>query len=71
MSGETMTLQINGAPRPAAAGLTLSALLLELGAGGPGVAVAVNDEVVRRDEQARTVLQPGDRIEIIQAVGGG
>lgn len=71
MSGDTMTLQINGTPRPVAAGMTLAMLLQELGAGGPGVAVAVNDEVIRRDEHGRTVLRPDDRVEIIQAVGGG
>jgi thiamine biosynthesis protein ThiS len=33
--------------------------------------VAVNDEVVRRDDYGRVTLRPGDRVEIIQAVGGG
>lgn len=36
-----------------------------------GVAVAVNDEVVRRADWAHRRLQPGDRVEIVRAVQGG
>ena len=36
-----------------------------------GVAVAVNDEVVRRADWAQRRLQPCDRVEIVRAVQGG
>lgn len=36
-----------------------------------GVAVAVNDEVVRRDEWERHPLADGDTVEIVTAVQGG
>ncbi|MGP5072714.1 sulfur carrier protein ThiS [Arthrobacter rhombi] len=37
----------------------------------PGLAAAVNDEVVPRSAWAGTPLQPGDRIELLSAVQGG
>ena len=36
-----------------------------------GTAVAVNMTVVPRRAHADTVLQAGDSVEIVQAVGGG
>jgi sulfur carrier protein len=36
-----------------------------------GVAVAINDRVVRRSEWASTTLSDGDRVEIIAAMQGG
>ncbi len=35
------------------------------------VAVAVNDHVIPRSQHGEVHLQPGDRIEIVHAVGGG
>jgi len=36
-----------------------------------GIAVAVNDQVVRRQQWAEKTVANGDRIEIIQATQGG
>lgn len=36
-----------------------------------GVAVAVNGEVVRRDDWSRRPLVDGDRVEVVTAVQGG
>ena len=36
-----------------------------------GIAVAVNDEVVRRTAWAETALSPGDRVDVLTAVQGG
>jgi sulfur carrier protein len=51
----------------------LTSLLRALGhdAGRPGVAVAVNGEVVPRAEWASRRLEHGDRVEIVGAVQGG
>ncbi|MDW3095917.1 MAG: sulfur carrier protein ThiS [Gammaproteobacteria bacterium] len=35
------------------------------------VAVEVNREVIPRTQHSHFTLSPGDRVEIIQAVGGG
>ena len=36
-----------------------------------GVAVALNDEVVRREAWAATVVRDGDRVEVVTAWQGG
>jgi sulfur carrier protein len=36
-----------------------------------GIAVAVNQNVLTRDEWAGTMLTDGDRVEIVSAVQGG
>jgi thiamine biosynthesis protein ThiS len=71
MNPESMELLVNGKPRSAKAGCTIGHLVLEMGVAGPGVAVAVNDSVVRSDDFETVRLKPGDRVEIIHAVGGG
>ena len=62
---------VNGASRALRPGTTVRGLLSELLLERPGVAVAVNEEVVRRGDWDRTVLTRNDRVEIIHAVGGG
>ena len=63
---------INGERRSIPEQSTVCSLLEELGvANRQGTAVAVNMEVVPRQAHTATVLQAGDRVEIVQAVGGG
>jgi len=63
---------MNGERRAILEQSTVRNLLEELGvAHRQGTAVAVNMEVVPRQAHAVTVLQAGDRVEIVQAVGGG
>jgi len=65
-------VEINGQKRRIAAASTVRSLLEELGiADREGTAVAVNLEVVPRRTHAAMTLRAGDRIEIVQAVGGG
>lgn len=66
-----MKVWVNGEPRELEQGTTLSGLLTELALSGPGVAVEVNAEVVRRARHAEHRLGEGDRIEIVTFVGGG
>jgi sulfur carrier protein len=62
----------NGQPRHLPAGTCLSALVRELcGGERPGVAAAVNGEIVRRAEWADRVLADGDEVEIVTATQGG
>lgn len=68
---EALEIQVNGEPRTLAAGSTVAALVETLGLGDRRVAVAVNRAVVPRSEFAGRALAPGDRVEILQAVGGG
>jgi len=62
---------INGDSRSIAAGSTVSGLLETLGLGGKRVAVAVNRNVVPRSRYDSVVLATDDRVEILEAVGGG
>ena len=68
---KNVQVQVNGATREVAPGTTLAALLSSLEIPLQAVAVAVNLEVVPRARYAHHILQPGDRIEVVRAVGGG
>jgi sulfur carrier protein len=63
---------VNGEAREVPEGTTLTGLLALVKVGsGPGVAVEVNAEVVRRARHAEHRLLPEDRVEIVTFVGGG
>jgi len=66
-----VTLQINGESREFADGLTLAALIAQLGSKADRVAVELNLEIVSRDKWQDTILRNGDRLEIVHFVGGG
>ena len=66
-----MKLLLNGETREFPAPLTLAGLLDATGLGERRVAVEVNQAIVPRGRHATLVLAEGDRIEIIQAIGGG
>ncbi|MCZ6872230.1 MAG: sulfur carrier protein ThiS [bacterium] len=65
-------VHINGKKQTISEGSTVRSLLESLGlADRQGTAVAVNMEVIPRSSHTVVTLQAGDRIEIVQAVGGG
>jgi sulfur carrier protein len=68
-----MSLSVNGAPAPLPSPATVAGLVAGLtgSAGANGIAVAVNGEVVPRSAWETTVLQPGDRVEVLTAAQGG
>jgi thiamine biosynthesis protein ThiS len=65
-----MLIQVNGEPRQVAAA-TVLALVEELGLDVRKVAVERNLEIVPRSLHGATALADGDRIEVVQFVGGG
>jgi thiamine biosynthesis protein ThiS len=65
-----MKLTINGAPREVAAD-TLAALVAELKLEGRPFAVELNRQVVPKAQFQRAALRDGDRVEIVEFVGGG
>jgi len=71
LSEETLSIRVNGDLRPLAAGSTIADLLAELALGTRRVAVAVNRGVIPRSLYGERVLEAGDRVEILEAVGGG
>jgi sulfur carrier protein len=66
-----MKITVNAVERAAPDGATLADLAAELGLAERGVAIERNLEVAPRSQWAATPLADGDRIEIVQFVGGG
>ena len=66
-----MRILLNGETRDFPAPLTVLGLLAAIGLGDKRVAVEVNREVVPRSRHEAQALADGDRVEIIQAIGGG
>jgi sulfur carrier protein len=71
-----MQIQLNGEPyvleSPEGDGdVTLGQLVSALDLVGRRLAIEVNEELVPRSEHASFRLSPGDRVEIVQAIGGG
>lgn len=65
-----MRIQVNGEPREVAAA-TVLALVEELGLDVRKVAVERNLEIVPKSLHGATPIADGDRIEVVQFVGGG
>lgn len=66
-----MQLTINGEGRSFEAPLTLATLIEHLGLKLDRVAVEYNRAILPRAQWAETSLADGDRLEIVQFVGGG
>lgn len=67
----SLQILVNGTPRDVPSGTRVRGLLDLLGVGGRRVAVAVNRCVVPRSVYDTHPLAAGDRVEILEAVGGG
>lgn len=65
-----MRIHLNGAARELSDLTTVAALLATLELRGR-IAVEVNGELVPRSAHATHALADGDRVEIVQAIGGG
>jgi sulfur carrier protein len=66
-----MRVQINGESRDFSTALPLSSLIEQLGMKADRVAVELNRNIVPRAQWPETQVSEGDRLEIVQFVGGG
>ncbi len=66
-----MQILLNGERHAVATGQTLATLIAELDLGDKRIAVEVNGEIAPRSQHATMALHEGDRVEIVQAIGGG
>jgi len=66
-----MKLIINGEIREFQEVKTLQNVLNELSLDGKVMAAAVNMEIVKQDSWATCVLKDGDKLELLDFVGGG
>lgn len=66
-----ISLTINGTPRSFDRALNCADLISALDLAGKRIAMERNGEIVPRSQFAHCLLQDGDRLEIVVAVGGG
>jgi sulfur carrier protein len=66
-----ISLLINGEPRQFPVPLSVAGLVDSLDLRGKRVAIERNGEIVPRSQYPETMLDDGDRLEIVVAVGGG
>lgn len=66
-----LSVTINGEERRLQAPLSVRALLADLGLEPAKIAVERNLEIVPRSRYAEVEIADGDRLEIVQFIGGG
>jgi len=68
-----VNVTVNGEDRRLSPGATVASVLamLDVAAGAPGVAVAVDGEVVSRSRWSQTPVSEGALIEVVAAIQGG
>ncbi|HSC17386.1 MAG TPA: sulfur carrier protein ThiS [Rhizomicrobium sp.] len=64
-------LTVNGEERRFETALSVRALLTELGFEPAKIAVERNREIVPRSQYDTVAIMDGDRLEIVQFIGGG
>jgi thiamine biosynthesis protein ThiS len=68
---ESFMIQVNGETRETPSGTTITALLHQLGLNQGRVAIEYNLHILPKAKWSDTQLAHGDRLEIVQFVGGG
>jgi thiamine biosynthesis protein ThiS len=66
-----MRIQLNGQDHDLPGPMTLAGLVERLGLDARKIAIERNLEIVPRSTYAATMLGEGDRLEIVNFVGGG
>ncbi|PKM44691.1 MAG: thiamine biosynthesis protein ThiS [Gammaproteobacteria bacterium HGW-Gammaproteobacteria-1] len=66
-----MQILVNGSAREVPDNYTAAELVEAMDLAGKRIAMEVNLEIVPRSSYAAHCFQPGDRIEVVQAIGGG
>jgi thiazole synthase len=69
--GTSIAITLNGEARRVPAGLTVAAMLAELGLDPRKVAVERNLAIVPRSSLDQVRVEDGDAFEIVRFVGGG
>jgi len=66
-----MNITINGEQRTLDDGITIEQLISLLDLENKRLAIELNQEIIPRSEHAGYTLKQGDKVEIVQAIGGG
>jgi thiamine biosynthesis protein ThiS len=67
----SITIQVNGESHETNAGTTITNLLTQLGLNSGRVAIEYNLHILPKSKWDETFVGSGDRLEIVQFVGGG
>jgi thiamine biosynthesis protein ThiS len=65
------TITLNGSPHPIEGALAIDRLLASIGLAGKPVVVELNEQAVFPRDYPQTLVQPGDRVEIVTLAAGG
>lgn len=68
---KAMQLEVNGATQDFSDPLTAAELIQHLGLTERRLAMEINGELLPRSHFASHQLRSGDKVEIVQAIGGG
>jgi sulfur carrier protein len=66
-----MQIQFNDEPIQCAEGLSVTTLLTQLEQLKPGVALALNQQILPRERWEHHIVQDGDQILLFQVIAGG
>ncbi len=66
-----ITITLNNDTLELAEGTTLTQMLEKIEQDKPGVAVALNQQVVARSQWSTQQLEPNDKVTLFQAIAGG
>ncbi len=66
-----MEIALNGSSHTVASGATAADLVESLQLGERRVAMEINREIVPRSRYGEQLLNEGDQVEIVHAIGGG
>lgn len=64
-------VKINGEDKEVKAGTSLAEYLEEAGFNLKRLAVEINGDIIPKKQYSETILNDGDRVEIVSFVGGG
>lgn len=64
-------ITVNGTTLEGRDGITIEELIKEHGFRMTFIAVELNGRIIKKDEYASTLLNDGDKIEVVNFVGGG
>ena len=66
-----MNIQLNGKIQPIEDSKSLSDLVAKINPSDISIAVAVNGEIIPKNDYPKTILNDMDIIEVVRPVGGG
>ena len=66
-----MEIIVNGEPRQIPDSLSAAQLIEEMGLAGQRLALEVNEHIVPKSQHPEYRFAAGDKVEIVNAIGGG